>query len=309
MKIEDENTRTIRTDHSNSRFETAKLADFTLILPPDSMISIGDKIRVNPIGTNRATTEKDLERILLEAVEECGKSDAVLVSGGIDSSVIAAIATKLDKDCDLIVAGFEGSEDVTYARLLGEKLGKRVSCVILDDGAVERIAKELKALDLDTYNIILGIVEFAALEYARSRGYHAVLSGLGSDELFFGFKKHRELEVSRLAGYREERLFYLAPTDLLRVHKLSGFFGIKIFTPYLSDSVVEHALGLNTDVIVDSLYDKGPIRRAGKELGLSGPLLERKKKAMQYGSGLMNSLERLSKKRGIKNVGEFLKSI
>lgn len=299
----------LKTDKVNSKVKTVKLGDLNLILPPDSLVEVGKSIVIKANRITTKTDHSDLTRVLTKAVSNCGEFDAILVSGGIDSSVIAAIAKRLGQNFDLISVGLDGSEDIKYARRLGEELKQEVSTVIIRDDDVKTTVVELKKLGLDTYNVILGIVEYLALVYAKKHGYTKVLSGIGSDELFFGFKKHRDLPKDKLKDFRDERLFYMPPTDLLRIKKLSDVFGIEILMPYLNDSVIEYALGLNINDMVDSLYDKDLLRQAGKNLGLSDVLSERKKKAMQYGSGIMKSLERLSKKNNIKNVGDFIKII
>ena len=184
-----------------------------------------------------------------------------------------------------------------------------MSKIILDDSEVEKIAGVLSKLGLDVYSVIIGITEYAVMKYAKSKGYKKILSGIGSDELFFGFKKHRDVPPDRLASFREERLNYLGIFDLLRLRKMSEDLGIDIGFPYLDEEVVGYALNSEINAKADGIYDKRVLRDLGRRLGLSELLSERKKKAMQYGSGVTKSLERLLKKHRLKNVGEFIKNI
>ncbi len=299
----------IKTDRFNSECKSVKLGNFTFILPGNSLIRTDGKITINRVEDNYITINKTLDTILYDSVRKCGNFDSIMVSGGIDSSIIAAIGLKINKGCNLIVGGFKDSEDVRYAEILGTDLNSKVTKVILDDNEVEKIAKTLSELGLDTYSIIIGITEYAVMRYAKEKGCKNILSGLGSDELFFGFKKHRDVPPDKLKSFREERLKYLGVFDLLRLKKMSDKIGIEVKFPYLDEEVVEYALSLEIDTKSNDIYDKKILRDLGNSLGLNDLLLERKKKAMQYGSGVTKSLERLSKKHRIKNVGEFIESI
>jgi hypothetical protein len=57
------------------------------------------------------------------------------------------------------------------------------------------------------------------------------------------------------------------------------------------------------------IYRKTLLRLAGKRLGLDERIVERNKKAMQYGSGVMKHLEKMAREHGVKNVGEYIKTI
>ncbi len=310
-KTEDNNAddSKIETDRFNSNCASVKIGEFTFILPGNSLVRKNGKITITRLEKKPAVATKTFDSIMYGAIKRCGNFDGIMVSGGIDSSVIAAIGLKINKTCDLIVGGFKESEDIKYAGVLGTDLKSKISKVILDDDEVEKIVKILKELDLDTYSIIIGITEYAVMRYAKERGYKKVLSGLGSDELFFGFKKHRGVPRDRLRSFREERLNYLGVFDLLRLRKMSKSLGVGIGFPYLDEEVVEYAIYSNVGAESNDIYDKRLLRDLGKSLGLSELLSERKKKAMQYGGGVTKSLERLSKKHRIKNVGEFIKNI
>ncbi|MCL4400986.1 MAG: asparagine synthase-related protein [Candidatus Parvarchaeota archaeon] len=301
-------TNEIKTDAVNSGAISVKLGDLDFILPPNSVIETGKTLRIKQKGASKCRN-RTVEKALFEAVKHCGDFDAVLISGGIDSSVLAVMAKTIRKDCAFISVGFEDSEDIKYARILCERLKVPMSAVIIRNEDVLDAVNSLKRMNLDTYNIILGVVEYIAVSYARSKGYHRVVSGLGSDELFFGFRRHKDLAKGALTEYRLSRLFYLSATDLLRIRILSEHTGVNILTPYLDDSVIKSALRLNVDRMRNNSGSKIIIRRIGKKLGLGNLLSSRHKRAMQYGSGVIKSLERLSKMDKIKNVGDFINSI
>ena len=96
--------KTIETDALNSTSESIDLGGMKLILPGSSKIELGDSVVIRAISRKISSGNKGLKGLLYESVKRI-KPDAVLVSGGIDSSVLAAIAVSLDKGVDLMVAG------------------------------------------------------------------------------------------------------------------------------------------------------------------------------------------------------------
>ncbi len=300
----------ILTDRFNRRAVSVGVGNFRLILPGCCIASTGGAIGIKRYHRKPMPARYSLYAALWAAVKDRSFCDGVLVSGGIDSSIIAALACKIKPSLNLISAGFEMSEDFAYAELLGRKLGKTVQKIVLSDEIVLETVVKLKALGLGTYSTILGVVEYICADYAKRAGMSSLMSGLGSDELFFGFQKHRKTSRNCLAEMRKDRMAYLAVIDLARVAAIGQALGLSVYFPYLDDRVVDYALSIDINKIDDNLlYDKGVLREVGKDLGLSTSLSKRRKLAMQYGSGVMRSLERSAKKAKVKNVGDFIKMV
>ncbi|EEZ92746.1 MAG: asparagine synthase [Candidatus Parvarchaeum acidiphilum ARMAN-4] len=249
----------------------------------------------------------DIKEALTRSILKA-KPDSVLVSGGIDSSVLAAIAITKFKGIKLISAGTKDCEDSIYAEALSNELKTPLNNVVIIEENLYHAIRELKALSLDTYSIIMGITEFLSIEKAKTMKCSRLISGIGSDELFFGFNKHKTLKKEELKEFRDSRLFYMNALDLWRLNSISSKFNISTSFPYLDDEVIEAVLSKNIEDIAKN-YDKIPVRSIGKTLGLSGKITERKKKAMQYGSGTVKLIRDLSKKNKYENVGEFIKGI
>ncbi|MEM0142699.1 MAG: asparagine synthase-related protein, partial [Candidatus Parvarchaeum sp.] len=262
------------------------------------------KIRLNRY---RQLMDSDIEQALKNDILRF-KPDSVLVSGGIDSSVLAAIAVKEFTDIKFISAGTKDCEDIYYAGLLSSELNSFLYNVTITEENLLHAVKELKYLGLDIYSIIMGITEFLSIEKAKEEGLKRVISGIGSDELFFGFQRHKTMKKEELKNFRESRLFYMPALDLWRLNSIASNFDIAIAFPYLADDVVEAVLSKGIEEISEN-YDKIPVRSIGKSLGLSGRITERRKKAMQYGSGTVKLLRTLSRKNKYENVGEFIKRI
>jgi asparagine synthase (glutamine-hydrolysing) len=294
-------------DKINSTSKNKMIFDFRFIFPGGATVNLSNDIIKVKLKEDKKTEHYNLEQALKNSILRF-KPDSILVSGGIDSSVIAAISVKEFGDVRLISAGTEGSEDIYYAGILSSELNSPLYVVTITEKNLIHAIKELKALGLDIYNIIMGITEFLSIEKAKEIGLKRIISGIGSDELFFGFQKHKTMKKDELEKFREDRLFYMPALDLWRLNSIAHKLNISIAFPYLDDNVIGAALSKDIEELAKD-YDKFPIRSIGKSFGLSGKITERRKKAMQYGSGTVKLLRYLSKKKKYENVGEFIKGI
>lgn len=298
---------TLIIDKINSTSENKKIFDWRIIFPGNSSVIVSDKKMKIKIKEQETPENLDIKEALTRSILKA-KPDSVLVSGGIDSSVLAAIAITKFKGIKLISAGTKDCEDSIYAEALSNELKTPLNNVVITEENLYHAIRELKALSLDTYSIIMGITEFLSIEKAKTMKCSRLISGIGSDELFFGFNKHKTLKKEELKEFRDSRLFYMNALDLWRLNSISSKFNISISFPYLDDEVIEAVLSKNIEDIAKN-YDKIQVRSIGKTLGLSGKITERKKKAMQYGSGTVKLIRDLSKKNKYENVGEFIKGI
>lgn len=297
------------TDLFNSSCKSVRLFDFDMILPGNSTVRTGKTIRIKQREHIDKDVGEDILPLLRDAVHDCGGFDGVMASGGIDSSLIAAVAKEENANCKLFVSGFRDSDDIKFSKILGETLRMPVNEALLSDEKIEEIVSVLKSIGLDTYSVIIGITEYSAIELAASGGYKKLLSGIGSDELFFGFGKHREeTSVESLKSLRKSRLSYMAVTDILRLKSIGDKLGVAVALPYLNEKIVNFALNMHIDA-TQYTYRKTPLRDAGRRIGLDERIVERNKKAMQYGSGVVKRLEKIAAKHGVKNVGEYIKTI
>ncbi len=298
---------TLLIDKINSTSKNEEIFDFRYIFPGGASVTLSNNVIKVKLVKNENTEQNDILKALRHSILQF-KPDSVLVSGGIDSSVLAAIAIKEFGDVKLISAGTKDSEDIYYAGVLSSELNSTLYNVTITEENLIHAIKELKELKLDTYNIIMGITEFLSIEKANKMGLKRIVSGIGSDELFFGFQRHKTIKKEELSEFRESRLFYMPALDLWRLNSIANKLDMSIAFPYLNDKVIEAALSKSIEELVEN-YDKFPVRSIGKSLGLSGKITERRKKAMQYGSGTVKLLRNLSKKKKYENVGEFIKGI
>lgn len=155
---------------------------------------------------------RDLTEVLTASVEAHLVSDvpvACFLSGGLDSSLIAALAHRRDPSLEAYTIAFRPEDqrleampdDAPYARLLAERLGMRLHEIELHPDVVQLLPRMVDILD-EPIGDPAAINTLLMCEAARDAGVKVLLSGMGADELFGGYRKH----YAMLLGARYRRL-------------------------------------------------------------------------------------------------------
>ncbi len=192
----------------------------------------------------------EIEALLLTAVEDRLVSDVpvgTLCSGGIDSSLITAVAARGRKDLlafNVSVTGAGAQDEGPFARQVTDSLGIRLLTLQADGKSFRD--NLVRAIYFSDYPLTHpNSVYFLLIsEFARSHGVKVLLSGEADDELFGGYA-HR---YRRYGQYRSLQKFvgYL-PARLRRLLVMAGYaaenVAIAEFTGY------EGLMSLTTSVI------------------------------------------------------------
>jgi asparagine synthase (glutamine-hydrolysing) len=197
---------------------------------------------MNPIeNINELKTE--LVELIKVSVKE-NIADAVLLSGGLDSSVIACLASEYtESKLSAIVVALEEGTDLHYSRLVAETFGLELKVKIFDiEAAIKSIPEVVKALN--TYNPMLirfGVAMYAALSFAKELDFSAVMTGDGGDELFFGYRHlftREQKEIERRMGDKIRRIKEKEP---LVSETLGNLLGIDVKQPFLDTRIIDFA--------------------------------------------------------------------
>lgn len=158
-------------------------------------------------NSTRSKTEAgdDLFETLTQVVAEHLVADVpvgLLLSGGLDSSVIAALAARTASISTLTMA-FEGSEvdERDHARRVAEFIGAKHDSIIISSDELRESVHDSAAVFDDIFADWGTISTRLLYKKARERGLKVVLVGEGADELFGGY------DVFRASGSR-------APTEI-----------------------------------------------------------------------------------------------
>jgi asparagine synthase (glutamine-hydrolysing) len=162
--------------------------------------------RQRPIPQSAAELQEVVRHAVTDSVRAHLVSDvpvSVFLSGGIDSGTIAGLISEMGGQVEGITVGFDEfsakqEDEVPIAAALATHYGL--------PHHVRRISREefeadvpliLDAMDQPSID---GVNTWFAAKAAAERGYKVVLSGVGGDELFYGYSLMRELPRSAMHG-------------------------------------------------------------------------------------------------------------
>jgi asparagine synthase (glutamine-hydrolysing) len=134
---------------------------------------------------------------------------ASFLSGGLDSSLVTAIAARHTPQIEAYTITFREQDqrleampdDATYARKMAAHLGIRLHEIEISPDVVDLLPRIVDTLD-EPIGDPGAINTVLMCEAARAGGVKVLLSGMGADELFGGYRKH----LACLLGARYQRL-------------------------------------------------------------------------------------------------------
>lgn len=210
---------------------------------------------------------KDLRRALEEAVERQLMSDVpygVLLSGGLDSSIISAVAKKFSakrvetgglKDAwwpqlHSFAVGLEGSPDLAAAQKVADHIGSihHTFTFTVQEGldAVKDVIYHIETYDVTT--IRASTPMYLMSRKIKSMGVKMVLSGEGADEIFGGYLYfHKAPDARELHEETVRKLSMLSKYDCLRANKSLAAWGVEGRVPFLDKEFMDVAMRLNPE--------------------------------------------------------------
>ena len=209
------------------------------------------------IATLRDALEKAVKRQLMSDVPY-----GVLLSGGLDSSVISAIAKKFAKNrvetddqkeawwpqLHSFAVGLKGAPDLAKAKEVADHIGTvhhEINYTIQEGlDAIRDVIYHIETYDVTTVRASTPMYLLARV--IRSMGIKMVLSGEGADEIFGGYLYFHKAPSSK--DFHEEtvrKLGKLYLYDCLRANKALAAWGVEGRVPFLDKEFLDVAMRLN----------------------------------------------------------------
>ena len=243
---------------------------------------------------------KEIERSVHECLED---RVGIAFSGGLDSATIAKVA-KEESEIDLLSVGVQGSEDIVYSEMVAREFGLPLCKKVLErEQVVDYYNKTMEILKADFLKVEIMAPVYAICEMAKERGLDVVLFGSGAEELFVGYQRYYDYwnEGRDLDSILREEFETLKARDIGMIKRVAKKFGVDARFPFYNPEIAKQVFAVPLSVrMEDRVLKKGLLREAAHFLGVPEIAVKRKKKAMQYGSGVHKVL--------IKELGGFYSS-
>jgi asparagine synthase (glutamine-hydrolysing) len=233
----------------------------------------------------------------------------IFLSGGLDSSIIAALANKHRKDIVYFALGNPNSPDVEKVKNVVEHLGlTQVRFISLpsEQAIPELIASVVFATESYNPSIISnGLATFLLARAAHNEGLKVVLTGDGADELFGGY--YEDMNEQAWLTTRLKLINDMRFTELRRLDSCTMANSIEARCPFLDRVLRDISEGLQHQNFYQGGQNKVALRDNFKHL-LPVNIANRKKKSFDVGSGIRRSVVNYLTQNGKKEV-ETLEAI
>ena len=242
-----------------------------------------------------------LRTLLVNAVKKrmmCSRANAIgaYLSGGFDSSVIAAI---LQKELQLVnpahkletfSIGFEGSPDLFYARKVAAHIGSNHHEYVIEEmQALQAIHPVIEAIETyDITTIRASTMMYLLSNYISEHSASVVMfSGEGSDEASGSYRYFDNAPSDEEFHTESERLLKdLCYFDNLRADKSSAAWGLELRVPFLDIDFLNYYMTLPRGVKTQNGLEKYILRKAFEGY-LPEEVLYRPKEAMSDGVSIL----------------------
>ena len=216
---------------------------------------------------NNSSDEEEIRQSLRQAVKRQLMSDVpygVLLSGGLDSSIVSAIAERYSENriedngqtraywprLHSFAVGLKGAPDLEKARLVADYIGTvhhEINYTIQEGlDALHDVIYFIETYDVTTVRASTPMYLLARV--IKSMGIKMVLSGEGADEIFGGYLYfHKAPSAKDFHDETVRKLSKLYMYDCLRANKSLSAWGVEGRVPFLDKEFLDVAMRTNPE--------------------------------------------------------------
>ncbi len=260
--------------------------------------------------------KKLLERSVQRRVSGL-KEVAVAFSGGLDSSVVAYLASKCPVDVHLVHVSLENRPETEEAKKAADALNLPLQFSLFREADVEKVLSKVVELieEPDPVKASIGVPFYWAAEKTAVAGFKVLLAGQGADELFGGYQRYVNEYLQHGAEAVRKTMFDdvvgINESNLERDMKICGFHDVELRLPFASYSLAEFAVALPVELKIEreaGSLRKLVLRKTAENMGLPASITEKPKKAVQYATGINGVVKKLAKKHKA-TVAEYINKL
>jgi asparagine synthase (glutamine-hydrolysing) len=248
------------------------------------------------IHWNEMLIMKQIRMLLTNAVTKRMKCDygdvCCLLSGGLDSSIITALASQISNNIHTYSIGFKGSVDVHYSDIVSEHLNTHHTSVIVSEEemlqAIEETIYQIETYDVTT--IRASVPMYLLSKYiSKHTSFKVVLSGEGADEssgsylYFHNAPNEYEFQRESLRLMKDNQHF-----DILRADKTTAGAGLELRVPFYDKEFINYYMSISPRLkMVRDKYEKYLLRKTFEDI-LPEEITWRRKDGFSDGVSSMN---------------------
>lgn len=204
--------------------------------------------------TNEGSAQRTLMSLIESAVQKRVQTDlpiAVLLSGGVDSSLIMELATRHHPDVTAIILGTKESADHQAAIKLCQERNWKHKVIIPPADYLKDLDEVIYYAETFEPNIIRhSFASHLCAQAIAKLNICIALVGEGSDELFGGYNEFTEINPEKISEASEKMTLTLAGSHLQRVDRMSMWSTIEVRVPFLDTEIVKFAFSVASDLKV-----------------------------------------------------------
>jgi len=239
-----------------------------------------------------------LSEVLKKSIEEsCEENTGVAFSGGVDSTTIATVAKNV---CTVFLhsVGTPESQDLKWAELIARKLSLPLQKHVLSEREVLCLYEKVYSIvPFNPFKIAILIPVYRVLECSRE---DVVLFGSGSEELFIGYDRYYRFldegkDIDSILKQEFENLNKKGG-DIWAIKQIAKKLRKNVAFPFYNRKIASIVFSIPVKERADDReLKKGVLREAAALLKVPKEALLRRKKSMQYGSGVHKIVEKHKK--------------
>lgn len=228
-------------------------------------------------------------------------------SGGLDSSLIAAIAAEDIPNLHTFVVGMEDeegieSDDLQASRLAAAHIGSdHHELIFTEEDYYQALPEVINKLESYDPSLVRCAVPCYFTCKAAAEHVTVVLTGEGADELFAGYHYMKNFSVHEINAEARRLIGDLHNINLQRADRMGMLFSLELRVPFLDTEMIALAMKIAPDLKIrksaanDDMIEKWILRKAFEGTGyLPDDILWRYKVQYTQGAGCESLGERLA---------------
>ncbi len=292
--------------------ELAEVTEDINIFPPGHYYTPGkgfqsyeqENGKTNFITRDPEKASHQLRQLMTRAVERRilqNERPGVLLSGGLDSSIVAAAARNVSDNLETFAVGLKGSPDLEAARLVARHIGSRhYEHVYTEEEIMQVLSEVIYYLEsFDAPLVQSAIANFFASRLAAEAGCHSVLCGEGADELFGGYHYIKNLDSDEAVEQELNNIISIGHAmGFQRVDRMNSAHSLESHVPFMDNEVMEFASAVPLDwkIYGNEQVEKWILRQAFTN-DLPDSVVWRRKEQFSHGTGCNELMEQMADAR------------